>query len=209
MSIFSKDKVVTVAQRFDAAIDYIRSIGDGYEEAGRLEDVLSTFKSRPDASAIKPAELCADIVECIIHNKAYSPGKYLTLYNTAEMLYQAVFVYDDETPDFDKLRLVFLEMYRERGVVEAGMFDLKLFNSFNGIKNMFTRLAEQLKSILLPELENIAPTMSCGVVFTDGSVDKLTFEDLYQYADEALRQSKKFRNGAITINELRHRDFFH
>lgn len=131
MSIFSKDKVVTVAQRFDAAIDYIRSIGDGYEEAGRLEDVLSTFKSRPDASAIKPAELCADIVECIIHNKAYSPGKYLTLYNTAEMLYQAVFIYDDETPDFDKLRLVFLEMYRERGVVEAGMFDLKLFNSFN------------------------------------------------------------------------------
>lgn len=131
MSIFSKEKEVTVAQRFSAAIDYVKSVGTGSVDAGRFEDFLGTLKSQPDTSAIKPADLCADIVECIIHNRAYSSDKFMAIYKQAEMLYQAVFIYDDETPEFDKLRLVFLEMYRERGVVEAGLFDLKLFNTFN------------------------------------------------------------------------------
>lgn len=84
-----------------------------------------------------------------------------------------------------------------------------LIYSFNGIRNCFQNFANRIAEIRIPELENIAPTLSCGVVFTDGSVDGITFEDLYQHADDALRQSKAYRNGTATISELRYRDFYH
>lgn len=95
-------------------------------------------------------------------------------------------------------------------VVHIGSHEAyRLINSFNGIKQLFDRLTQLMSEIRLPELENIAPTISCGVIFTDGSVSGLTFEEFYQYADEALRQSKQYRNGTVTISELRYRDYYH
>lgn len=84
----------------------------------------------------------------------------------------------------------------------------KLINSFNGIQNLFYKFSQRISTIRIPELENISPTMSCGVVFTDGSVDNVSFEYLYEAADEALRESKTRRNGTVTISELRYRDYF-
>lgn len=82
-----------------------------------------------------------------------------------------------------------------------------IVNSVFGVKSVFQDLIKRLSEVRLPELHNIAPTMSCGVVFTDSSVDA-TFESLYQHADESLRESKKMRGGTITIKELRYMAFF-
>ena len=84
----------------------------------------------------------------------------------------------------------------------------KIVNSPNGLKDLFNDLSKRLSTVQLPELKNITPTMSCGVVFTDSSYD-VTFESLYQHADESLRESKKLREGTITIKELRYLEFFH
>lgn len=84
----------------------------------------------------------------------------------------------------------------------------KLINSFNGVKDLFNQFCQEISHIHLTELNNIAPTMSCGVVYTDGYASKLTFEEFYKHADEALRESKKFRNGTVTISELNHRQYF-
>lgn len=84
----------------------------------------------------------------------------------------------------------------------------RLINSFNGIKDLFQQFSRDISHIHLAELNNIAPTMSCGVVYTDGSASNLSFDDLYKYADEALHESKQFRNGTVTISEISYRQFF-
>lgn len=78
----------------------------------------------------------------------------------------------------------------------------RLINAINGVKSFFGKITEELKTLRLPELENIAPTMSMGVVYTYSEKDKLTFSQLYQNADMALQTSKRARNGAITVNQL-------
>lgn len=82
-----------------------------------------------------------------------------------------------------------------------------LVNEPDGVKNLFLRLTNKLSTVNLPELRGLAPTMSCGVVYTDNSVDA-TFEILYKHADESLRESKKQRGGMVTIKELRYVSFF-
>lgn len=74
--------------------------------------------------------------------------------------------------------------------------------SFDGVNNLFRKFASKLSSVKIKELENIAPTMSCGVVFCTGSVHDATFDDFYAKADAALKDSKKKREGCITIREM-------
>ena len=140
MGIFSKDKTKTTAQRYDALIEKAKSLS-----TDEFVKVLTILKSQPDSSAIKPEDLCVDILEMIVSNRAYSPSKYYQLFNQAEKLYEAIFFYDEETPNFDKLRLVFLEMYREKNIVDSRLFDLKLFNSFEN-KEKYLILGQALLS---------------------------------------------------------------
>lgn len=77
-----------------------------------------------------------------------------------------------------------------------------LINSSGGLKEYFHGLAEQLATVLLTELENVAPTMSIGVVYTYQSVKNMSFDELYQYAEEALNHSKKHKNGVVTFNSI-------
>lgn len=78
----------------------------------------------------------------------------------------------------------------------------RLINSFDGLQKHFETLKENLASLRLEELDNIPPTMCMGIVYTRGTAEKQDFESLYQMADDALKQSKKLRFGAITITEL-------
>lgn len=77
----------------------------------------------------------------------------------------------------------------------------RLIYSFDGVNKIFHDFASHISDIRIKELENIAPTMSCGVAFCSHSVIT-TFEDFYALADSALQESKKKREGCITIYEL-------
>lgn len=77
-----------------------------------------------------------------------------------------------------------------------------LIYSFDGVNNLFRQFASKLSNVKIKELENIAPTMSCGVVFCTGSVRDASFDDFYAKADNALKESKKKREGCITIREM-------
>lgn len=83
----------------------------------------------------------------------------------------------------------------------------KLIYSVNGVQNVFHTFSEKIGSIRILELENVAPTMSCGVVYCNDTAD-VSFEDLYDYADRALHLSKQRRNGAITFNEINYNVYY-
>lgn len=77
----------------------------------------------------------------------------------------------------------------------------QLIYSFDGINTLFRSFTAQLKNVRIKELENIAPTMSCGVIFCNNSIHP-TFEEFYAMADNALKESKKKRGGCVTIREM-------
>lgn len=77
----------------------------------------------------------------------------------------------------------------------------RLIYSYDGISKIFQGFASQISEIRIAELENIAPTMSCGVVFCSVPLHA-SFEDFYAMADSALKESKKKRDGCITIHEM-------
>lgn len=83
----------------------------------------------------------------------------------------------------------------------------RLIYSVNGVPQLFNRFAERIHDVRIRELGSVAPTMSCGVVYCNDSVET-TFELLYDHADRALRLSKVRRNGAITINEISYNEFY-
>lgn len=185
MSIFSKDKVKTVAQRYDAVIDKVKS-SNGEGEADRFLAALNLMKNQPESSAIKPDELCIDIVELIAMNRAYEPSKYYQIFCQAEKLYEAVFIYDDETPDFEKLRLIFIEMYRERNVVENKLFDLKLFNTFND-KEKYLLLCQAI-------LSNPHPQLVFGAIKQYGVLIREYMLDDESYLGNLVRVATKLSN---------------
>ncbi len=129
MSIFSRDNSKTVIQRLDAVTDRLKSAGIGNES--EFVTAVNAIKKQPDACVIKPDDLCVDIIELIISNPINSPSKYYQILCQAEKVYQAIFIYDEATSDFEKLRMIFLEMYREKNVIDNKLFDLKLYDSFN------------------------------------------------------------------------------
>lgn len=83
-----------------------------------------------------------------------------------------------------------------------------ILNDYNGLQNFFGQVAKNLSTLHLPELENIAPTMSIGVVYSDGSDENITFDKLYNIADSALHESKKRRNGSITYYPYSNKQLF-
>lgn len=84
----------------------------------------------------------------------------------------------------------------------------KLIYSVQGVRSVFEEFKDRLAAIDIKELEYITPTMSCGVVYCNNIVHP-TFEQLYEAADEMLRFSKRSRNGAITVNEVRYDEYLH
>lgn len=185
MSIFSKDKTKTVAQRFEVAIDKVKSVNVN-GEADRFLAALNLMKNQPDSSAIKPDELCIDIIELILENKAFIPSKYYLIFCTAEKMYQSVFIYDDETPEFEKLRLVFIEMFRERNVVDSKMFDFKLFSSFND-KEKYLVLCQAI-------LSNPNPQVVFGAIKQYGILIREYMLDDEAYLGNLIRVATRLSN---------------
>ncbi|MCR5800248.1 MAG: AAA family ATPase [Lachnospiraceae bacterium] len=135
MGIFNKDKAVTPQQRFDALID--RAVL--YENAGGVDlfiTALKRMKSNPETVIIKPVELCLDVLETIVfeNNGNFKPSDYLNTFNDAETIYKGIFNYDEETPNFDDIRLVFIEMFTTNNIYAHRMFNIKLYNSFEDKK---------------------------------------------------------------------------
>lgn len=140
MSRFSKEKVKTVSQRFDALIERAE-YSSGNNVADSFIMALKKMKSQHDAVVIRPVELCLDVLEEIVFDNTtdFRPTtNYFMVLTDAEKMYKDIFVYDESTENFEDLRLIFLEMFTKNNIYANGLFDLKLFNSFDNKKKYVT-----------------------------------------------------------------------
>lgn len=100
---------------------YTRAIGER----------LLSYTKNPETLVIKPIELCADCIEMIVENREnYEPKDYNEVFMKGQRIYKEIFPFDEATPDFEKLEMVFLEMFDVNGVISRNCFNITLFNLF-------------------------------------------------------------------------------
>jgi len=92
---------------------------------------LYKIKDGEIESVIRPAKLLMDVLEMIMSNREdFKSGERLSLIHRAERIYKEIFFYDEETPNIEDLRIVFLEFFDEGGVIARNLYHAGLFQSF-------------------------------------------------------------------------------
>ena len=140
MARMGKEKVKTPTQRFDALIERVE-YSKGNKVADNFVLALKKMRNQNDTIVIRPIELCLDVLEEIVFRNTvdFRPNtNYYMALTDAEKMYRDIFVYDERTADFDDLRLIFVEMFTKNNIYSNGMFDIRLFNSFDNKKKYVT-----------------------------------------------------------------------
>lgn len=140
MGRFIKEKVKTPGQRFDALIERAQ-FNAGNSVTDSFVMALKKMKSQNETVVIRPIEFCLDVLEEIVFDNTtdFNPKtNYFLALTDAEKMYKDMFVFDEETPDFENLRLIFIEMFTRNNIYINKMFDIALFNSFEDKRKYVT-----------------------------------------------------------------------
>lgn len=106
------------------------------EELRPIIDGLEAAKSR-GLSKIRPVSFYIDVVDAIRQNTDM-PSHYDNHVKSAEELYDRLFPFAENTPDFDKTAEIFMTLIGGTGLAAQGYFDLLLFSSFEDKYNYLT-----------------------------------------------------------------------
>lgn len=97
---------------------------------------LADYKSRPAMAVMKPFYLYTDCLEMMFGNlKDFKPEQYFECLDYAEEIYKAVFAYEEQTPNFDELCLIFIELFDEDSAVAKHCFNQTFYNLFTDKHN--------------------------------------------------------------------------
>lgn len=129
MDIFKKkttderiERTERLIQRLQIAPEmHVRDLG------GKLRKLVKN----PEESVIKPVYLYADCIEMMMENSAeFQPWEYADALSYGEQIYKEIFLFDEETPEFEQMQMVFLELFDEKSVIKAHIFDATFFHLF-------------------------------------------------------------------------------
>lgn len=90
---------------------------------------LERIKKGDEEPKIKPLALYLDILESM-RSQSSLPGAFVTLHQNAEVLYNSLFLFGEDTPEFEKTAEIYKLLAGENGLVVKGFFDPVLFASF-------------------------------------------------------------------------------
>lgn len=101
-----------------------------------LGERLSRLTKSPESAIMQPVTLYADVVEMLMLNKVnFDPKDYESALNYGETIYKEIFVYEDDTPNFDELETIFIELFDTNSVVYKRSFNPAFFNLFTNKHN--------------------------------------------------------------------------
>lgn len=136
MSVFGRFQLDEENKRTDELVRKLKA--NPSEEVSYIGKYIERVNNKPEDAPIKPACLYTEIVEVMLGNKAIKPKEYMQAIEYGEEIYKHCFPYDEDTPDFDNIRLVFVKLFDENGAVEKKCFDDQMYdlfvNKFNYIK---------------------------------------------------------------------------
>ncbi|MBQ8412929.1 MAG: AAA family ATPase, partial [Lachnospiraceae bacterium] len=131
----------------------------------------------------------------------------------AESIYKDIFVYDEKTPDFDLLKIIFIEIFDENGIAARNLFNEELFdtfkNKYNYITFMKTLLSDMKASDIIYDLVQYALRVRSTFIDDDLYTANLKFvaNRMLTSADRQLvfeYESKKVERmaGFYSISEM-------
>lgn len=103
-----------------------------------MKDVLNRFtylKSHPNDRVIEPFSLYATSVNVLVGNNSVERSKLIDAMAYGESIYKDMFPYEDETPDFEGLSAIFVEMFNKDGIVPRRLFNGAIYNLFSNKYN--------------------------------------------------------------------------
>lgn len=115
-------------------------------QSSNFGSYLSNFKKNISSVEIKPLSLMAETVEAIQSNtKNFNIVTFGEAYEEAIKAYKHIFYHEEGTPDFDILRIVYLELLEEDGLLARGLFSETFYDCFSDKQNII-RFYQSVKS---------------------------------------------------------------
>lgn len=130
--------------RFEDIVSDVQNLYS-VEKDKKFSEYLTYLKFNPNNSAIKPIDLLCDTLDAILANKTnFGVNNQMNVMRKAEEIYKEIFVYEENTPDYELLKIIYIEMFAENGVVAKNLFNASLYNTFKYKMNYL----ELMKSLL-------------------------------------------------------------
>ncbi|MBR6255920.1 MAG: AAA family ATPase [Lachnospiraceae bacterium] len=126
-------KAVTV-RKLNKIIDDLKSdMGKQFLRSDELQEIIDSLeriKRGTEEPKIKPLALYLDMID-MIRKQASLPSNVPGLIHNAEDVYNALFLFDENTPEFEKTVEVFKVLAGDNGLVMRGFFYPYLFAAFS------------------------------------------------------------------------------
>lgn len=130
--------------RFEDIVSDVQNLYS-VEKDKKFSEYLTYLKFNPNNSVIKPIDLLCDTLDAILENKTnFGVNNQMNVMRKAEEIYKEIFVYEENTPDYELLKIIYIEMFAENGVVAKNLFNASLYNTFKYKMNYL----ELMKSLL-------------------------------------------------------------
>ncbi len=114
-------------------INDIESVLRTHYSSGAKE-LLSRFtylKSHPESRIIEPFGLYATAINVLLGSSSVAPERYTETMTYGEKVYADMFPYEENTPDFENISSIFLEMFNKDGVIPRKLFDGTIYDLFS------------------------------------------------------------------------------
>lgn len=136
--------------QMDIFEDIVSDVSNLYsvEKDKKFLEYLIYIKHNPDNLIIKPMELFCDVLYNILKNKAnFGLNNHMTIIRKAEEMYKQIFTYEERTPDYELLKMIFVDMFNENGIVAKNLFNAALFNTFKCKMNFMELMKHLLQDV--------------------------------------------------------------
>lgn len=150
--------------------DTERILRDSYNP--EIKAVLNRFnylKAHRNECKIEPFSLYAAAVKVLLTVSDISPKAYKQILDYAENVYVDMFPFEENTADFEQLKLIFLEMFNKDGAIVKGIFIRDIYDVFTDKMNFlkWTRhiFSENLNELLIAYVKPYA--VQARVYFLD------------------------------------------
>lgn len=147
---------MAIDSKKDDSIKRIIQIGESMKlqtyssGAHAFGEYLTNIKKSQTELVIKPLSLMCETLEVICANKKnFKPQNYEKAYQVACNIYNLMFYHGEETPNFESLRIVFLELFEEDGILSKNLFNKQFYDCFSDKQNMI-RFYQGVKNNLEP-----------------------------------------------------------
>ncbi len=135
MGLFKREEKVNTEKRYRKIHSGLEILGKEDKQFVEMMNRLQMYYEKPGYSTIRPFSMVLDVVEAILNNSGDYSSKYMSALEYAESIYTCIFPYDENTPDFEMLANVYLELFAPGGVASKRCFDGTFFLLFHNPDN--------------------------------------------------------------------------